>query len=557
MTDKEEQEKKEFLFSHIHRFGWDTGAILAVCGTIALIFLLFYLRQLKEGMEVTGLNVPVYWGVYIANFVYFIGLSHAGTLISAILRVTGAEWRRPLTRLAESITVFVLFFGIMNLGIDLGRPLRGGLNIAKFSRYQSPLLWDFSSIMTYLVLSGMFLYVAMIPDLAHVRDRVKRGKWVYELFALNFRGTKKQWHQYEKAVLTLSVVVIPVAVSVHTVISFVFAMTVQPLWHETMFGPFFVAGAIFSGVAAINVSMFVLRKFYHLEEYLTERIFNNMGKLLFAMSLIWFYFFLAENLTTYYGNEIPHMTVLRERVIGRYQFYWLAMAFTNFVIPAVILAVRRTVKGVTIASASVVIGMYLERFLIVVPTLLNPRLPLVEPREWGGMAISHYAPLAVETLSILASFAIFIMLYYLFTKLVPIIPVSEVWREDELALEPGNEKGTEDLYSPPILDGKNNVRMRRLQLGFIGTFLLVDFAIVLFFLNGIRNGIIFGILNKEILDMGSLTFALAMNFIFLPVHLTLMYTVGKLGLLLIREGDKAGSNEEGNKKASKKEKKED
>ncbi|MEE9594808.1 MAG: NrfD/PsrC family molybdoenzyme membrane anchor subunit [Candidatus Hydrothermarchaeales archaeon] len=548
--DSKEPEKDEFLFKQIHKFGWDTGAIFAVFGSIALIFLLFYLRQLKEGMEVTGLNVPVYWGIYIASFVYFIGLSHAGTLISAILRVTGAEWRRPLTRLAESITVFVLLFGIMNLGIDLGRPIRGALYIAQYGRYQSPLLWDFSSIMTYLILSGIFLYVAMIPDLAHVRDRVKKGKWFYEIFALNFRGTKKQWHQYEKAVLTLSIVVIPVAVSVHTVISFVFAMTVQPLWHETMFGPFFVAGAIFSGVAAINVAMYILRKFYHLEEYLNERIFNNMGKLLLAMSMIWFYFFLAENLTTYYGNEIPHMTVLRERVGGRYQLHWLTMAFTNFVIPFTILALRRTIKGVTIASASVVIGMYLERFLIVVPTLLNPRLPLVEPREFGGMAISNYTPLAVEILSILASFSIFIMLYYLFTKLVPIIPVSEVWLEDEKAFEPGNEKGTEDLYSPPD-QGEGNGLIRKLQIGFIAAFLLFDFGIILFFLNGIRNGIIFGILNKEILDMGSLYFALAMNFLFLPVHITLIYTVGKLSLVLIREGDNMVSVE---KKGKKKEK---
>ncbi len=529
------EEKDEKLFHETHRFGWSSIAVITILSGLGLFWLFGYLVQLKHGLMVTGLNEPVYWAIYLANFVYFIGLSHAGTLISAILRVTHAEWRRPVTRLAEAITVFVLFFGIANLGVDLGRPERGPINMFKFGRFQSPLLWDFSSISTYLVLSSIFLYVAAIPDLAHLRDRVKRGKWFYEIFSLNFRGTRNQWHQYEKSVLILSVVVIPVAVSVHTVISFVFSMTLQPLWHETIFGPYFVAGAIFSGVAAICVAMYIIRRLYRMEKYLTPRVFNNMGKLLLAMSLVWFYFFMAENLTTWYGNEVPQMTVLRERVVGRYQIPWITMFLANAVIPFILLTLRRTPAGVAVAGASVCIGMYLERFLIVVPTLLNPRLPLMEPRSLG---LPLYYPTWVEFASIIGSFAIFTLFYYLFSKIVPIIPAFEVWKEDEKALKSGDDGGTEYLYSPPV-QRRQNETIRKIQYAFIAAFLLFEIGIVIFFLNGIRNGLIFGLYNKEILDKGSLAFALGINFFFLPVHAALIYSVTKLGLVLIREGDKA------------------
>jgi molybdopterin-containing oxidoreductase family membrane subunit len=533
---KDEKPKDEdVLFREIHKFQGSSFVVIAVLSVIGLIFLLAFLKQMRDGLQVTGLNTPVYWGVYISNFVFFIGLSHAGTLISAILRVADAEWRRPVTRLAEAITVMVLIFGIVNLGVDLGQPLRGPLNMMKFGRFQSPLLWDFSSIATYLVLSSLFLYVAMIPDLAHLRDRVTRGKGIYELLALNFRGTKHQWHQYERAVMVMSVVVIPVAVSVHTVISFVFSMTVQPLWHETMFGPFFVAGAIFSGVAGICIAMYLIRTLYKLGDYLTDRVFDNMGKILLSMSMIWVYFFTAEHLTTWYGNEGPHMVVLMERALGRYQPFWIAMILFNFAIPFSILVYKRTPIKVGIASVFVVIGMYLERFLIVVPTLLNPRLPLVEPR---ALHLNWYSFTLIELTTIFGSFAIFTLLYYLFSKFVPIIPVSEVWEEDAIAMRAGNEKGTEHLYTP-VPKGGQSKNMRRMQFGFLAGVIVFDIGIVSFFLNGIRSGIIFAYFNKEIMDIASLDFALAVNFMFLGVHLTLIYTMYKLGSTLIKGGDEA------------------
>ncbi|NIW81638.1 MAG: polysulfide reductase, partial [Thermoplasmata archaeon] len=229
-------------------------------------------QVISGGLQVTGMNRPVYWGIFIMSFIYFIGLSHAGTLISAILRVTDASWRRPLTRIAEAITVFVLFIGAGMVIWDVGRPIRALLYLPLHGRFQSPLVWDFAAITTYLTMSISFLYVAMIPDIAHVRDRLKRGRWVYDILALGFQGTKRQWEQYERSMFLLSVAVIPVAVSVHTVVSFIFSMEPKPMWHETIFGPFFVTGALFSGVAAIIVSMFLIRRYYHLEEYLNPRL---------------------------------------------------------------------------------------------------------------------------------------------------------------------------------------------------------------------------------------------------------------------------------------------
>ncbi|MFQ5814985.1 MAG: NrfD/PsrC family molybdoenzyme membrane anchor subunit [Candidatus Hydrothermarchaeaceae archaeon] len=529
--DTKGKENDEILFHEIHKFGRRSILFIAVLGVIGLLFLFAWGIQLRKGLGVLGLNVPVYWGVYLASFVYFIGLSKGGTLMSAILRITHAEWRRPVTRLSEAITVFILLFGIASLGLDLGRPDRGPINIFKFGRGQSPLFWDFTSITTYFLLSAIFLYVALIPDIGHLRDRTKRGKRFYAILALNFRGTKKQWRQYERTMFILSVLIIPVVVSVHTIVSLVFALTTQPMWHETMFGPYFVAGAIFSGSAAIIVMMYLIRRFYHLEDYLTPEVFNNMRKILLAMTMIWVYFFFLENSITWYGNEISQMVVLRERALGRYQTLWLLMILTNAVIPFILLTLRRTIVGTSVAATSVLFGMYIERYLIVVPTMLNPRLPLVEPRSYG---LPMYSPTWVEYISIIGAFAIFGILYFLFTKFFPIIPVSEVRKEDKIALETETNGGTEEFYSS---SGGRSDTIRKMQYGLIAGILLAELGAIIFLLNAIRNGLIFGIFNKEILDMGSLTFAVVANFLFLPVHFMIIYTMVKLGRVLIPEGD--------------------
>src|SRR3989338_4312821 len=263
------------------RFRLAIGCLLVVIALAAYA----WFHQLRDGLCVTGLHSPVFWGIYITNFVFFIGISHAGTLISAILRLCRAEWRRPITRMAEAITVLVLFVGAGNILMDLGRPDRA-LNVVRCPNFRSPLLWDVTSITAYLAVSTLYLYVPLIPDIALLRDRLPRRRWLYRPLALGWKDTPRQRWWLELLIAVLAVIVIPIAVSVHTVVSWVFAMTVQPMWHSTIFGHYFVVGAIFSGIAALIVVMAVLRKVYYLEAYIKRVHFNNLGILLLVMACL-------------------------------------------------------------------------------------------------------------------------------------------------------------------------------------------------------------------------------------------------------------------------------
>jgi Ni/Fe-hydrogenase subunit HybB-like protein len=417
---------------------WLMGAVLA---TVALWGVNAYFVQLRWGLGVTGLNRPNYWGVYITNFVFFIGISHAGTLISAILRLARAEWRRSITRSAEVITVLVIFFGIGNILIDMGRPDRLA-NILKHGRFESPLLWDVVSVSTYLVGSTLYLFLPLIPDCAILRDRTTglRHRF-YRLLALGWQGTPRQRRILELLISIMAVVVIPIAVSVHTVVSFVFAMTIQPMWHSAIFGPYFVAGAIFSGIAALILAMALIRSVYKLGEYLKPIHFNYLGVLLLVMALLWFYFTFSEYLVTFYGGEPVHMAVWWAKISGPFALAFWTMVVCCFVIPVAILANRRTrtVKGTVVASIAVTIGMWLERWTIVVPSLSNPRLPGAE---------GYYFPTWVEWSIFAASAAMFALLYMIFTKLFPIVSIWEIREGREEAVSEVVERVKSYLPSP-------------------------------------------------------------------------------------------------------------
>ncbi len=399
-------------------------AMLLLCGSA--FGLTAWLTQLRQGLGVTGLNIPLYWGVYITNFVFFIGISHAGTLISAILRLCEAEWRRSITRAAEVITVLVLFFGVGSIIMDLGRPDRM-LNVLKHPNFSSPLLWDVCSISVYLTASTIYLYLPLIPDLAILRDHGGRPQWFYRYLALGWRGTDKQKRILHRLISVMAVLVIPIAVSVHTVVSWVFAMTVQPMWHSTIFGPYFVVGAIFSGIASLIIAMALIRRIYGLQEYLKQVHFNNLGLLLLVMALLWFYFTFAEYITTFYGREPAHLVVFYSKLTGQFAPLFWTMFVTCFVIPVAILsrAKTRTVAGTVVASISINIGMWLERYTIVVPTLSHPRLP------W---AKGVYTPTWVEAGITIGFGATFLLLYTLFTKFFPIVSIWEIWEGREKAL---------------------------------------------------------------------------------------------------------------------------
>jgi molybdopterin-containing oxidoreductase family membrane subunit len=389
--------------------------------------------QLRRGMGVTGLQRPVFWGFYVVDFVFWIGISHAGTLISAILRLTGAAWRKPVTRAAEAITVFALMIGGMFPIIHLGRAWRFYWLLPYpnsrllWPNFRSPLLWDLTAIVTYVTGSVIYLYLPLIPDMAQLAEH--NTPWrrkLYRALSLGWTGSDREWHALERAMKLMAGIILAVAVSVHTVVAWDFAMAVAPMWHSTIFGPYFVTGAIFSGIAALLLVLTVLRKALHLELYLTRHHFNNLSKPLLLMSLLWLYFTLAENLTVWYGNDPKEMTVFAARTRAHYAPYFWIMVFLNFVVPFVLLGIRRlrTITTATIAAVCVLVGMWLERFVIVVPTLANPRL---------ASASSSYMPTWVEITITAATFAAMIMLYLIFSKLFPIITVWEFKPHEEEA----------------------------------------------------------------------------------------------------------------------------
>jgi molybdopterin-containing oxidoreductase family membrane subunit len=458
-----------------------------------------YARQVVYGLGETGMDRPTFWGVYMVNFIFFIGISHAGTLISAILRVTGAEWRRPITRIAEAITVFALMVGSLQILFDLGRPDRL-LYLFRWGRAQSPLLWDAMSVTAYFLGSVTYLYLPLIPDLALLRDNLPESApaWrrkLYAWLALGWRGNPAQWQRLEKAVTVMAVLIIPIAVSVHSIISWILATTVQPGWHSTIFGPYFVVGAIYSGIAALFLAMTTMRRVYRLENYITSRQYGNLGLIFITMSSIWFYFTFSEYLILAAGQQKAEFPVLANKLWGPFALtFWgmvLAMVIAFFVLvfprlmPArwgeqagwvgrlvfrprfafasalasvtlawlaytppravqagvsadptlslllLLLAVlallmvgvsllpvlkRNLVVWSVVASVLVLVGMWLERWNIVVPSLTQGRLI---PFLW-------YRPTLTEWSLTAASVALFILSLMLFFKLFPPLSIWEV-----------------------------------------------------------------------------------------------------------------------------------
>jgi molybdopterin-containing oxidoreductase family membrane subunit len=335
--------------------------------------------------------------------------------------------------MAEVITVMVLFIGAGQILIDLGRPDRF-MNVIYYGRYQSPLLWDATSISAYLTASTFYLYLPLIPDIAILRDHLGgKRRFLYAVLSLGWTGTERQQKILNRAIAIMAVLVIPIAVSVHTVVSFVFSMTIQPAWHSSIFGPYFVVGAIFSGIAALIVAMAVIRRIYHFEGYLKPIHFRYLGYLLLVMTLLWFYLTFAEYLTGYYGNEPEEMKVFWSKFTGRYWPTFWAMVVLNLVIPlACLVRLRHHAVGKTVvASVAIVIGMWLERFNIVVPTLSNPRLPFPEGQYW---------PTWIEWGETAGSFGLFILFYVIFVKLFPIISIWEVREGRDVGLKEVEER---------------------------------------------------------------------------------------------------------------------
>ena len=407
----------------------------ALVGALAGVILwgvVAYLNQLKYGLVMAGVRSYMSWGLYITDFVFFIGVSHAGTLISAILRVTGADWRRPITRMAEVITGVALLVGAPMVIIDLGRPERL-LNLVLHGRFQSPLLWDVISVTTYLFGSLVYLYLPMIPDLAacypYLKGRYPARAWLYKTLSLGWRDTPEQHRLLEKAIGIMAIVIMPVAISVHTVVSYIFSMTVREGWHSTIFGPYFVIGAIYSGIAAIIVAMWIFRRAYHLDKYIKDIHFRRLGYLFLAVGLVYFYSTFSEYLTMFYTGQAAERRLIGDLFLGRFSgLFWTGMAFTF--LPVVIAALARWtgIAGLVLGSLAANVGMWLKRFIIITPTLANPFLPIQNvPPDYAV-----YHPTWVEWSITAAALATFVLLYVLFSKVFPIV---SIWETRDLVSE--------------------------------------------------------------------------------------------------------------------------
>jgi Ni/Fe-hydrogenase subunit HybB-like protein len=383
--------------------------------------------QIRWGLGITGLNRPVMWALYIVNFVYFIGIGHAGTFISAALRVLRVEWRRPISRVAEVLTVFALMSAAMFPLVHLGRvwkfywllPYPNQRQL--WPSYHSPLLWDLTAILTYLTCSLLFAYIGLLPDLALARDRTKGFRHrLYEALALGWRGTEREWRNHKRALDIFSYGIIPVMFSVHTIVSWDFAMTLQAGWRSTIFGPYFVVGALFSGVAAVMMVLIIVRSGMHLGYFLRREHFDGMGKFLLLLSITWAYFYFNDYLVTWYGQGPLESVLLRLFAMGSAAPLWLLMLFCNIVLPWATLwsrRIRTSLPALFVISVFVQIGMYLERFLIIPVTLGRNELPF----DWGA-----YTPHIPETLITIGAFALVGFLYILFSRIFPLIPVWEV-----------------------------------------------------------------------------------------------------------------------------------
>lgn len=407
-----------------------TGAFY-ITGFLLLIGVIWgvyaYIVQLTKGLSVTGMNNNVAWGIYITNFVFFIGISHAGTLISAILRVSNAEWRRPITRVAEAITVFALVLGGLQILLDMGRPERA-LNVIFYGRLGSPLLWDVCCITIYLMSSLFYLFLPLIPDMAILRDNENISGWrkdLYRILSLGWSGNHEQKERLEKAIGIMAIAIIPIAVSVHSVVSWIFGMTIRPMWHTTILAPYFVVGAIFSGIAMLLIVMVVIRKVYSLEHYFKPIHFDFLGSLLVVMCALWFYFTLTEYVTTGFGGLTEELHVFTAKVIGEFAvWFWVMLACMTISFILLAFFKKKYPIGATVwASFFIIIGMWIERYSIIVPTLTNYAAPNHE--------VLIYAPSWVEWSIMFASFCGFVLLYYLFIKLFPIISIWEVEEGEE------------------------------------------------------------------------------------------------------------------------------
>lgn len=405
---------------------WYLG--FAASFAIVMVLLASLSWLVVKGVGIWGINVPVAWGFAIINFVWWIGIGHAGTLISAILLLLRQRWRMSINRFAEAMTLFALACaGIFPL-LHMGRPwffywlvpypnTFGGLG----PQWRSPLVWDVFAVSTYLLVSLMFWYIGLIPDLATLRDRAKRRitQYTYGFLSMGWRGSATHWERYEKAYVLLAGLATPLVVSVHTVVSFDFATSIMPGWHTTVFPPYFVAGAIFSGFAMVLTLSIPIRSIYGLKDFITDRHLENMAKILLVTGLIVAYGYVMELFFAWYSGNEFEQAVMLNRLMGHYWPAYWALILCNVLVPQLLWfrSVRTNVKALFVIAIIINIGMWLERFVIVIISLHRDYLP----SSWDT-----YTPTFWDWSTFIGTLGLFIALLFLFIRILPMISIFEM-----------------------------------------------------------------------------------------------------------------------------------
>ena len=418
-----EQITQELLPQKFGKRGMVWTGILAV---IALFGLYAYYRQLRYGLIVTHMRDYVSWGIYISNFVFFVAISLVGSLITAIFRLTNVKWRTPLTRISEIIAVSAIVFASLIIVVDMGRPERF-MNLFVHGRIQSPILWDVIVISTYFFISILLLYFPLLPDFKILlKFKEKTGKRLNKLYRFQgsfWKGTKSQFHISEKSISILCILIIPVAFCIHTVTSWLFATTYRPGWDSTNFGAYFISRAFLPGAGAVVVAMYVFRKYYHLEKYITELHFEKMGRIVVMLALVYLYFNVNEFLTPAFKMKESEEGLIRQLFVGSYApMFWFAV-LVGMIIPIFILVFKKGRKPLPmfIVGIMVVVGAWFKRYIIVTPTLLHPFLPM----QNVPATFMSYFPSWEEWAIDAGSLAGALLVITFFVRIYPIIPIHE------------------------------------------------------------------------------------------------------------------------------------
>lgn len=413
------------------KFGKAGTIWVTILVLLCLAGMIGYYRQITLGLGVTGMRDYASWGIYISNFVFFVAISLVGSLITAIFRLTNVGWRTPLTRISEIIAVSAILFASIIIIVDMGRPERF-VHIFMYSRLQSPIIWDVIVITTYLTLSVLFLYFPLLPDLPILIKNSKAGSGLQKLYKFLgsfWKGSAAQFKITEKAVRMISVMIIPIALAIHTVTSWLFATTYRPGWDSTNFGAYFVSGAFLVGAGGVVVAMYVFRRAYKLEAYITDKHFDYMGKIVVMLALLYLYFNVNEYLVPAFKMKKAEEHHLMSLFTGEFSLLFWSAIFLGMILPIIVLIFPsgRKPTSAFVMGVLVVVGAWFKRFLIVTPTMLSPFLPMYDVPD----GYKHYWPTWEEWAITLGSLAGALLIITIFARLFPIVPIHETIEEKE------------------------------------------------------------------------------------------------------------------------------